>query len=182
MIKLAILIIFTLFSGKLYGKENQIESKMEQIEKGYSYSCEFQSSLSSDSILAILYKFDHFLQYSSQMAQIEILSKEENSYLVSFNLKYLIYSSRSIYRRTLLKEKGMVVVQMIRFDHNSSVFPKVLDIRIEYRVVPKRSGVQIFYSQKCLFSKPTNWLYLKILEGKLNESMKVLQKYISSRS
>lgn len=182
MIKLAILFIISLFSGVINGKENQIDFRMEQIEKGYSYSCDFNSPLSRDSVLAILFKFDHLVKYSSQISQIEILSEEKNSYLVSFNLKYLIYSSRSVYRRTLLEEKGMVVIEMIKFNHNSTVFPQVLDIRIEYMVVPKRNGVHIYYKQKCLFNRPINWLYLKIVEGKLNESMRELQRYISSRS
>lgn len=182
MIKLAFLISLFLFSGKTNGRENQIDSKIEQIEKGYSYSCDFQSTLSRDSVLAILFKFDHLVKYSSQMSQIEILSEEKNSYLVSFYLKYLIYSSKSVYRRTLLAEKNTVTIEMIKFNHNSTVFPQVLDIRIEYRVVSKRGKVHVFYKQNCLFNKTVNWFYLKILEGKLNESMRELQRYINSRS
>jgi hypothetical protein len=182
MIKSAFLIGLFFFSGVINGREDQMDSKIEQIEKGYSYSCNFSSTLSRDSALAILFKFDHLVKYSSQMSQMEILSEEKNSYLVSYYMKYLIYSSRSVYRRTLLEEKDMVVIEMIRLNHNSTVFPQVLDVKIEYRVVPQKSGVHIFYKQKCLFNKSVNWLYLKILEGKLNESMRELQRYINSRS
>ncbi|NLL15419.1 MAG: hypothetical protein GX267_18630 [Fibrobacter sp.] len=182
MKKHSILIILSLFSGIIDGREKQINFKIEQNENGYSYSCHFQSTLSRDSVLAILFGFDHLVKYSSQVSQIELLSEEKNSYLVSFYLRYLIYSSRSVYRRTLLKEKDMVVIEMLRFNHNSTVFPQVLGIRIEYRVVPRRNGVNIYYKQKCLFNRPINWLYLKIVEGKLNESMRELQRYISSRS
>ncbi len=182
MIKLAILISLSLFLGVINGRENQINFKIEQIEKGYSYSCDFQSTLSTDSVLAIIFKFDHLVKYSSKMSKIEILSEEKNSYLVSFFLKYLIYSSKSVYRRTLLEDKDMVVIEMIKFHHNSNVFPKVLNIRIEYRVLPVMDSVHIFYKQKCVFNKTVNWFYLKILEGKLNESMRELQSYINSRS
>lgn len=182
MIKTVSLISLFLLLGVINGREKRIDSKIEQIEKGYNYSCNFQSTLSRDSVLAILFKFDHFVKYSSQMSQIELLSEEKNSYLVSICMKYLIYSSRSVYRRTLLEEKNMVVIEMIGFNHNSTVFPQVLDIRIEYRVVPAKDGVLIFYRQKCLFNKQINWLYLKILEGKLNESMRELQWYINSAS
>lgn len=182
MIKPAFLISFFLFSGVINGREDQIDSKIEQIEKGYSYSCSFISTLSKDSVLAILFKFDHLVKYSSQMSQMKILSEEKNSYLVSYYLKYLIYSSRSVYRRTLLEEKDMVVIEMVKINHNSTVFPQVLDVKIEYRVVPQKNMVQVFYKQKCLLNKPVNWLYLKILEGKLNESMKELQRYIKSQS
>jgi hypothetical protein len=105
MIKPVPLISLFLLLGVINGREKRIDSKIEQIEKGYNYSCNFRSTLSRDSVLAILFEFDHFVKYSSQMSQIELLSEEKNSYLVSICMKYLIYSSRSVYRRTLLEEK-----------------------------------------------------------------------------
>ncbi len=169
-------------SGVLFGKEDQNHYEIKKIENGYSYAYDFKSTLSIDSVLAILYKFDHLVKYSSQIPQMEVLSEEKNSYVVSFIFKYLFYSSESVYRRTLLAEKGMVVIQMLHFNHNSTVLPRVLKIEIEYRVVPEIDGVRIFHQQKCLFNKQVNWFYLKILEGKLNDSMKELQQYISSKS
>ena len=98
MIKPVPLISLFLLLGVINGREKRIDSKIEQIEKGYNYSCNFQSTLSRDSVLAILFEFDHFVKYSSQMSQIELLSEE---ILLSgiVCMKFLIYSSRSVYRK-----------------------------------------------------------------------------------
>lgn len=173
---LSVVSIVTLVNGR----EIQNHYKMEQNGNGYNFSFDFESTLTKDSILNILFNFEHLVKYSSQINRMEVLSSEKNSYVVSFFLKYLFYTSESVFRRTLLPDKDMVLIEMLNFTHNSAVIPEILKARIEYRVIQKERGVQIFYNQQCLLNKQINWIYMKILESKINESIKQLQQYISS--
>lgn len=153
-------------------------NKIKPIENGYSFDYSFESCLEDDSLLSVLFDMSHLMKYSSQVDDMSIIEKEKNSYTVSFSIKYLFYSSESVFRRTIFPNDNTIVIEMISFTHNSMSIPKMLKSRVEYKVKMNKNGTEVSYSQKCHFEKPVNWFYLKIIEGKLNEAARELQKYI----
>lgn len=174
--KRLLICLLLVLQSESFARENQ--HRIHLIENGYTFSYSFESTLPKDSLLSVLFNFQHLVRYSSQISDISVISSELNSYVVSFSINYLFYSSKSVYRRTLLENRNTVLIEMIRFSHNSSIIPKVISSKVEYRVIQKGNKTLLFYNQECRFDKQINWFYLKILEGKLIDSSKELQRYI----
>lgn len=176
------LMLILILLAPIKGQAQNHQYKIQQIKNGYTFSYTFETSLEKDSTLSILFSYNHLIKYSSQATNIKLISEDKNSYIVSFTLKYLIFSSESVYRRSIVPEKDLVLIEMLHFSHNSSLIPVILKSTVEYRVLSEGKKTKVTYLQKCLFEKKINWIYLKIIEGKLIESADELRKYLEHLS
>jgi len=107
-----------------------------------------------------------------------MLRDSANYYEIEISIKYLIYSSRSIYKRTLVPESGLVKIEMRSFNQSNKLFPRIIDYQARYDVKSEMEYSTIEYVQMVSFDKSVNWFYMKILKDKLNEFAEKLEFYI----
>ncbi|NLD99159.1 MAG: hypothetical protein GX640_04740 [Fibrobacter sp.] len=144
-----------------------------------NYSFQFSCNLPADSLLHILYSFHHLKNYSSQFTAINLILEGESFYDVEFQVKYLFYASKALYRRTLFKDSGLIKIEMMKFEQNSTIFPRLIKSATEYRVLQEKGkNVEVICLQTNLLSKPLNWIYLRVIHKKMDEFMLELHDYI----
>ncbi len=156
------------------------QSAFNHSEKNYRFNLTIKSSLSVENLLELLYDFKHVNAYSSDASKQKMLRDSVNSYEIEMSIKYLIYSSRSIYKRTLLPESGLVKIEMRSFNQTNKLFPRIIDYQARYDVKSEMEYSTIEYVQMVSFDKSVNWFYLKILKDKLDEFAEKLELYIKN--
>ena len=160
------------------GADSSADAKFEMNEKKYIYSFAFSSSLPEDTLLNILYDFNHLRRYSSQAADAKLLYASSNYHDIELHLKYLIYSSRSAYRRTIQPDSARVKIEMLNSIQSSNLFPRIVKSYAEYRLHTEDNVAVVEYLQQVTFDKDANWLFRKILKDRLFEFTEELVGYI----
>jgi hypothetical protein len=144
----------------------------------FTYRFTLNSSLQVDSLLFLLYDFKHVKLYSTDASYQKLLNIEEKHYDIEILIKYMFYSSRSVYRRIFMPESSMVKIEMIESRQNSKLFPRILDYHARYSVIRENEFSVVSFIQNVTLDKSINRFYLKILREKLDEFEESLEEYI----
>lgn len=170
---ITLLLLFSLWQA-LYGDQ---QKKITITDSGYTYTFIFTSSLPKEAILHYLFDSVQLQNHSNKTSSSRIIHDYGDYHDVELYLRYLVYSSRSTYRRTMLADSGVVKIEMLQFNHNSTFLPRVKRSYAEYRLIENRESVTVRYIQNVSFDKPVNWFYMKILESKLHEFADTMVEY-----
>lgn len=176
-------LVVVLFCNVVWGAEilKNDKNAFQRKEKGYSYSFSIKTSIPQDTVLHLLYDFEHFLEYSSEESDIRLLKNSQFYYDLEFHLKYLMYSGKTIYRRSIDCKNRIVKIKMLFFIHNSSLIPKIVDSYTEYKISSENDHTIIFYEQNVSFEKNISWIVLRMVRGKLNSFESELVKFFSKK-
>lgn len=176
-----VLLLITIFV--LADNANREQGRFKYKNESYSYSLNFSTNLHKDSVLAVLYSFDHLKKYSSGTSETRFLGKnKENCYEIEILLKHLFYATRSVYKRTFLPDSGVIKIELQKFESNSTIFPSIVHSFSEYRVFSDGTKTVIQYRQTVSFNKKLNRFYLKIIRTRLDEFAEDLTGYIKNLS
>ena len=162
---------------------NKELGRFKHKNESYSYSLNFSTNLHKDSVLAVLYSFDHLKKYTSGTSETRFLGKSSKyCYEIEILLKHFFYATRSIYKRTLLPDSGVIKIELLKFESNSTIFPSIIHSFSEYRVFSDGTKTVIQYRQTVSFNKKLNRFYLKTIRSRLDKFADDLTGYINNLS
>jgi len=116
----------------------------------YSFQGSFIVTAEFDCLINVIYDFEHISKYTVGAKSIEITRQGENWYEVTYIYrKLIIFENQSTWRRTLKRDEGKVVFEMISSKNNLNIMPEVLSSTGYYQVKPEKEGHQVEYFQEC---------------------------------
>jgi hypothetical protein len=146
-----IIILFCLPVSLLSSQKAGIEYNFTKDDSSYSFRGSFIVNNDFDCLLDVVYKFEHISKFTSGAKSIKLRRRGENWYEVTYTYrKLLIFENKSTWRRTLKREKGRVVFEMVSNKNNLSIIPEVLSSTGYYQVKPDDNGFRIEYCQGCV--------------------------------
>lgn len=171
-----LLITVFIVTSNGYAKNENFDYK----DDSYSYSFTFSTNNHKSTVLAVLYEFDHLKKYSSGISKVRYLGKaDENSYIVEICLEYLFYADKSVYKRTIFPDEGLIKIELEEFKTNSSLFPSVIRSYSEYKIFENGGKTTVEYKQTVSFNKGLNRVYLKIIKKRLGQFADDLIGYVT---
>jgi hypothetical protein len=161
----------------LYGS-NKKEFDYEFIQKDtyYSFRGRFIVKAEPDCLINLIYNFKNISKYSSGAKSIELVRQGENWYDVTYPYrKLLIFENQSTWRRTLKRDEGKVVFEMISSKNNLSIIPDVIYSAGYYQIKNEKDSYRVEYFQECQL-KPGLLKSTYINKAK-KEAIKFLQEF-----
>ena len=166
LLKVIILALLTL-PALLYNSSQQkgLEYEFIQSDNNYSFRGRF-----------MIFDFEHISNYASGAKSLEKKRQGENWYDVTYTYrKLLIFENQSTWRRTLKRNKGKVVFEMISSRNNLSIIPEVIYSKGYYQINNENEGYSVEYFQECKIN-PGILKYSYIYEAKKG-AIKFLQEF-----
>jgi len=131
-------------------QEKELDYKFILNSNYYSFRGSFVVTAEFDCLIHVIYDFEHISKYTSGAKSIEITREGENWYEVTYIYrKLVIFENQSTWRRTLKRDEGKVVFEMISSKNNLNIMPDVLSSSGYYQVKPVKEGHRVEYFQEC---------------------------------
>jgi hypothetical protein len=161
------------------------ERRFELIDKGYEFSLQTKTSLCPDSVLELLFQYSHIVKYTSGGGTMRITRQEKDMYEVEVETRYPMYSSVMVYRRQINRTEQTVTIDLVDFKQKQGVFPAMVGSESCYKVEKAGDSTLIIYNQRVHFNGKVNWIWMKIVKGRLygfsDELLSYLDKMKSSK-
>ncbi len=172
-------ILFVLLSLPiiLYGSQKKgLDYEFIQDGNYYSFQGSFIVKAEFDCLINVIYNFEHISKYASGAKSIELARQGENWYEVTYTYrKLLIFENQSTWRRTLKRDEGKVVFEMISSKNNLSIIPDVISSAGYYQIKNEKDSCRVEYFQECKL-KPGLLKNTYINKAK-KEAIKFLQEF-----
>ena len=131
-------------------QEKGLDYTFIQDNNYYSFRGSFIVTVELDCLIDVIYNFEHISKYTSGAKSIEKIREGENWYEVTYIYrKLIIFENQSTWRRTLIRNEGKVVFEMISSKNNLSIIPEVLSSTGYYQVKPEKECHRVEYFQEC---------------------------------
>jgi len=177
-----IIITFLALSNLSSGNQKQeLDYKFIQYDNNYSFRGRFIVKAEFDCLMNVIYNFEHISNYTSGAKSIELVRQGENWYEVTYTYrKFLIFENQSTWRRTLKRDAGKVVFEMISSKNNLSIIPDVISSAGYYQIKNEKDSYRVEYFQECKL-KPglLKDTYINKAKKEAIKFLQVFKKYIS---
>ena len=172
-----IIVTFLILPILLYGsKKKEFDYEFIQKDTYYSFRGSFIVKAEPDCLINLIYNFKNISEYSSGAKSIELVRQGENWYEVTFIYrKLLIFENQSTWRRTLIRDEGKVVFEMISSKNSLSIMPDVISSAGYYQIKNEKDSCLVEYFQECKL-KPELLKGTYINKAK-KEAIKFLQEF-----
>ena len=177
LLKGIILALLTL-PALLYNSSQQkgLEYEFIQSDNNYSFRGRFIVKAEFECLINVIFDFEHISNYASGAKSLEKKRQGENWYDVTYTYrKLLIFENQSTWRRTLKRNKGKVVFEMISSRNNLSIIPEVIYSKGYYQINNENEGYSVEYFQEFKIN-PGILKYSYIYEAKKG-AIKFLQEF-----
>ena len=145
-----IIFLFCLPVSLLSSQKSGIEYNFIKDDSSYLFRGGFIVNNDFDCLLDVVYKFEHISKFTSGAKSIELRRQGENWYEVTYTYrKLLIFENKSTWRRTLKRDKGRVVFEMVSNKNNIAILPEVLSSIGYYQIKSETNGFRVEYYQEC---------------------------------
>lgn len=160
----------------LYAGENkEFDYEFVQQDTYYSFRAGFPVKCDPDSLIELIYPFKNISNYSSAQA-VELVREGDNWYEVTFIYrKFFIFENQSTWRRTLKRNEGKIVFEMISSKNNLSIMPDIMSSTGYYQIIKDKDGYREEYLQECRL-KP-GLLKAAFIDQAKKEAIKFLQEF-----
>ncbi|MDG5814838.1 hypothetical protein QA601_07110 [Chitinispirillales bacterium ANBcel5] len=145
-------------------------------DSGYSVSATFVTSLPSDTVLNILYEYDHVSRYSFEAGSTTFKEEGEGYYTMEVMLSRFFYQARSHFLRK--KEDNRVIASLDSFWHNRGLIPEMIYSHSVYDIRTKDGYTYIDFKQDVRFAGNLNRIYLRMIEGGVKKFKENLENYL----
>jgi len=151
-----------------------------QSDSAYSFSGSFIIETELECLIRIVSDFRHISKYASGAKSVELIRQRNNWTEVSYTYRrFLFLENKSVWRRTLYREKLELVFELISSENNMKIMPEMRSSSGYYRIKPSDDGFQIEYFQVCNLT--TDLLTTTYIRKVKEEAIKFLhdfRKYI----
>ena len=165
----------------LFGSQKEeLDYKFIQEDNYYSFRATFTSKAAPDCLIDLIYNFKNIPAYASGAKSIDLGPQGENWYEVTFTYrKLLIFENRSTWRRSLKRDKHIIIFDMISNRNNIGIVPEMLSSTGYYRIWPKGEGCLVEYFQECrLKPGPLKEIYINRAKKEAIKFLQVFKKFI----
>ncbi|MCF7913241.1 MAG: hypothetical protein K9M99_11975 [Candidatus Cloacimonetes bacterium] len=102
-----------------------------------------------DSLLKIVFDFNHIVDYALTAKSLELVQQGENWYDVAFIYQdMLVLENQSVWRRTINRAEKIITFKMISTSNNMSVIPELLSSSGYYQFKPANDGCLVEFFQE----------------------------------
>ncbi len=147
----AIIIVFLALPMLSSGNQKQeLDHEFIQNDNNYSVRGRFIVKAKFDCLMNVIFNFEHISKYASGAKSLELIRQGENWYDVTYTYrKLLIFENQSTWRRTLKRDEGKVVFEMISSKNNLSIMPDVISSAGYYQIKNEKDSCLVEYFQEC---------------------------------
>ena len=144
---LALILVASVSGPALYAGD--VDSLIIRELDGSRYQIDFYKSvdINSDSLVNICFELRHLRQYLARDIILEVLQEEENSHVIRYNLKTMIYQNTTAYRRTRFPERDSITFMQTQFDQNIPVMSSLVKVHGYYKIIPDGGKSLLHYHQ-----------------------------------
>jgi hypothetical protein len=173
------IIIVALLSSPILllgSKKKECDYEFMQKDTYYSFRGSFLVKAEPDCLINLIYNYKNISKYSSGAKSIDLVRQGENWYEVTFVYrKLIILENQSTWRRTLKRDEGKVVFEMISSKNNLSIIPDVISSTGYYQITNKKDSCRVEYFQECRLGH--GFLKGAYINTAQKEAIKFLQEF-----
>lgn len=135
------------------GSIQELKYDFHQEDSSYSFHGSFIVKADLDCLISLVFEFEHISKYASGAKAVELIRQEDSWAEVSYTYRrFLFFENKSIWRRTLYREKNELIFEMISSENNLRIMPDMLSSIGYYRISEQEGGYQIEFFQECSLS------------------------------
>lgn len=145
----------------------------------YTIEYSFETECSVYKLLEIFYDYNHMKEFGDgSSTTIAKIDDGGNWYHVEYRYKSLFYRNRAVYRKELDFTNNRVLFELIEYEHNIGIIPRVLSSSGYYCILEGDNCNLVTYYQENILERPMQWLYLKIVEDKTKRFLRSIRDYV----
>ena len=151
-----------------------IHYEFNHADSCYSFLGRFDINTELDCLFDVLYNFNHLKNIIPNAKSITLVQQEKNWYDVEYTFSTLLLTNKSVYRKTLQSDQKKILFEMISFEQNTGLLPKMLSSSGYYSINGDSTGYTVEYFQECTL---TSSILKNIYTNKAKkESIKFMQR------
>lgn len=177
----AIFFVFFDFLSVLNGiQHSEVKYTFVQQSNYYSFYGSFFSNADPDSIINVIYDFRQLRGFTTGAKSIELMQQGNSWYDVEYTYrKFLIFESKSVWRRTLKRDEATVLFEMRSNNNNLKIMPKIISSTGYYKVKHENDGSFVEYFQECkLKAGVLESRYINTAKKEAIKFIKEFEKYL----
>lgn len=176
-----LLAAWLLVSSALRGQEGR-EVRYEFVQDGnaYSFRGHFVVDAGRECVLNVLFDVDHVSKFTPDASSIQLVQQGEGWYDVTYTYRrFLIFENQSTWRRTLKRDEGKVVFELLSSRNNRGIMPDVT-ASSGYYGVSTEGDVQAveYFQESALGAGSLNARYIAEARQKAIEFLQGLKAYV----
>jgi hypothetical protein len=138
----------------------ELEHRFEAEGRSARFESRFLVAAGADCVLNNLFAFEHLEACAGGSMTIELVDASESTQIVDFIHDGFLVHSRLRYRRALLKEQGVIEVELISSKIRGLLAPIVEQSSGRYEVRATPRGAEVRYEEQTMFDEsPLNFAH-----------------------
>lgn len=144
-----------MISNQSYSQEkSDITYRFTQTDSSYTFKGSFRTNFDPHCILNICFQIEHVCALAPDAKHIILKDHGTNWNQISYTYrKFIYFENKSLWYRTLDKEKLRIDFKLISSKNNSSLMPRMLSSKGYYLIYPKENSFIVEYYQQCILSE-----------------------------
>jgi hypothetical protein len=152
---------------------------LEQNGCTYTYTLTLASKLTQAVLLHVLFDPRHVAAFSKSAGRLVVLEEGGPVNEVRFDSRRLIFKCSTTFRRTLVRESGLIEIEMTGFKAGwGKLAPHARSSRARYTVTDRGADREIVYRQDVETDKPVSGFRLRFLRKSMGEFARDLDQYL----
>ena len=152
---------------------------LEQNGRAYVYTVTVSSPLPEAVLLDVLFDPKHVAAFSKSAGRLVLLSEAGTVNEVRFDTRRLIFKCTTTFKRTLIREAGLIDIEMTDFKAGwGKLAPHAQSSRARYTVTDRGTHREIVYRQDVETDKPVSGYSLRVLRKSMGEFADDLGQYL----
>ena len=156
--------------------DKSVHYKFNETDSSYSFYGSFLVKAKPDCILNICFNQEHIKELAAEAKNVELLKEGINWNIMRYTYQKLIYfESKSVWYRTIDKEKQRIEFKMLSSKNSHEIMPKMLFSSGYYQLKKVGEYTQVEYHQQCQLNKVSLTKFQILFVKK--SAVKVMQRF-----
>ena len=172
--------LFFFFVCILSDEKENVVYRFKEDDTYYSFLGSITMKADFDCIMQLIFEFEHISKYSMGAKSMQVNQRGKDWYDVTYVYqKMLMFENKSTWRRTLMRDEGKVVFEMLSSENNVEIMPNSESSSGYYQIKVIDGYYKVEYFQECTLRKNVfNKRYKQRLKKNAIKFLYVLKKYI----
>ncbi|MBN1999681.1 hypothetical protein JW935_19155 [candidate division KSB1 bacterium] len=132
------LLLIIAVQGIAAQSDDNISYKFNREHTTYTFSGEFKVDCETDTLLSILYDFEHLKNVAPPQVEVELLEEGENYHTILYNLSVLFFNNQTVIKKS--RQGHQIDFQMLSSSNVVQPFPKLVSSTGYYKVLQRENG------------------------------------------
>lgn len=163
---------------KIFAEEvNDIQYKFIQNNSGYSFFGTFRINANPKCLLEISFNYEHIRALAQDAKEVLLIEQGIDWNKISYTYERSLYfENRSVWHRTLNREKQRVNFILVSSENNRTVMPRIISSSGFYQIKLQEDYIIVEYYQECQLSESS---LIKLYLNKVKkEAMKFMHDFL----